>query len=169
MRRLVIALALIAAGCGSGSQVVPHHPPGAVARSPEAITARLVLPSRTIAAGSSMSGHLIVENDTGRAIRAWGCGALFVVALASRTYRPSIAWPACIQSFTIPAGRSRYRVTVEASYYQCSQGAPQGAIKACGPDGRMPPLPPGDYQAILFQLHHLVQTPPPVPVRVTPP
>src|SRR5258706_8681621 len=76
VRRLVITLALIAAGCGSGSQVVPHHLPGAVARSAETMTARLALPSRTIAAGSSTSGRLIVENDTGRAIRAWGCGAL---------------------------------------------------------------------------------------------
>jgi hypothetical protein len=34
------------------------------------------------------------------------------------------------------------------------------------PDGRPPPLPPGDYRAVLFQLGHLVQAPPAVQVRV---
>ncbi len=46
--------------------------------------------------------RLIVENDTGRAMHVWGCGALFVVALTSSTYQPAIAWPLCLQSFTIP-------------------------------------------------------------------
>jgi len=165
---LVIALALIAAGCGSGSQAAAHSLPGAVARPAKMMTARLVLPSRTLAAGSSMSGRLIVENNTGRAIRTWGCGTLFVVALTSSTYQPAIPWLACLQSFTIPAGRTTYRLTIAASYYQCPVRDPQGAIKACGPDGQMPPLPPGDYRAILFQPRHLVQAPAPVAVRVIP-
>src|SRR5262245_45694457 len=120
-----------------------------------------------MAAGSSMSGRLIVENSSGRAIHAWGCGTLFAVVLASRTYHPTVAWPACLQRLTIPIGRSSYRVTVEARYGQCGPGSSDSAIKACGPDGRMPPLPPGDYNAILFQAHDLVRAPPPVPVRVT--
>ncbi len=56
VRRLVVALALMAAGCGSGSLVAACSLPGAVARPAETMTARLVLPWRTIAAGSSMSG-----------------------------------------------------------------------------------------------------------------
>jgi hypothetical protein len=166
---LVIALALITAGCGTASQVVPDRPPGAGARSAEMMTARLVLPSQTMAAGSSMSGRLIVENGTGRAVRTGGCGTLFAVALASSTYQPTVVWPACLQYFTIPVGRSSYRVIVEARYGQCGPGSSYSAIKACGPDGRPPPLPPGDYHAILFQVHpHLVQAPPPILVRVTP-
>jgi len=116
-----------------------------------------------------MSGRLIVENNTGRAMRAWGCGTLFQVALTSRTYQPAIAWQLCAQSFTIQAGRSSYRVRVYASYSQCGRGFRQGASKACLPGGRPPPLPPGDYQAILFQVRHLIQAPPPVPVRVVQP
>jgi hypothetical protein len=87
------------------------------------MTARLVLPSQTIAAGSSMSGRVIVVNSSGRAIHAWGCGTPFAVALASRTYQPTLAWRLCLQRLTIPVGRSNYRVTVEARYGQCGPGS----------------------------------------------
>lgn len=115
-----------------------------------------------------MSGRVVVENNTGRAIHASGCLALFQVALVSGSYHPSVAWPLCLQPFTIPAGRSSYPVTVEASYSQCSQGRPQDGLKACLPGPRPPPLPPGDYRATLFQEGHLVPVPPAIPVRVTP-
>jgi hypothetical protein len=58
-------------------------------------------------------------------------------------------------------------VTVIASYLQCTKSRPANAIKACLPTGRTPPLRPGQYQAKLFQLGHLVPAPPAVPVRVT--
>jgi hypothetical protein len=114
-----------------------------------------------------MSGRLIVENGTGRAIHTMGCGTLFAVALASRTFQPTVGWLHCLQRFTIPVGRSSYRVTVEARYGQCGPGSSYSAIKTCGPDRRPPPLPPGDYHAILFQAGRLVQAPSPLPVRVT--
>ena len=90
-----------------------------------------------------MSGYVVVQNNIGRAIRVSGCVNLFQVLLTSSTYRPTAAWFTCLQRFTIPAGESRYSVTVWASYSQCSQGGPQHGLKACRPDGRMPPLPPG--------------------------
>ena len=162
MRALVIVLGLVAAGCSSSSATVPV--PGAV-RAPGPISARVVLPERAMTAGSSMSGHVVVENDTGRAIRTSGCLTLFQVALAGSSYHPAIAWPACLQSFTV--GQSSYPVTVAASYGRCSQGRPSDAIKACLPGGQMPSLPPGTYRAVLFQVRHLVPVPPPVTVRVT--
>ncbi len=166
MRALVIVLELVAAGCSSGSGAALPVP-GAV-RAPGPISARVVLPARTMTAGSSMSGHVVVENDTGRAIRASGCLTLFQVALASSSYHPAIAWLDCLQSFTIPAGQSSYPVTVAASYGQCGPGGPGDAVKACLPGGQMPSLPPGIYRAVLFQVRHLVPAPPPVTVRVTP-
>jgi hypothetical protein len=72
---------------------------------------------------------VVVENNTGRAIHVFGCGTLFQVALVSSTYRPAIAWPGCLQPFTIPVGESSYPVTVGARYSQCHQGrrkAPSG-------------------------------------------
>src|SRR6266567_4659725 len=159
MRALVIVLGLVAAGCSSSSATLPG--PGAV-RAAGPISARVVLPARTMTAGSSMSGHVVVENDTGRAIRASGCLTLFQVALAGSGYHPAIAWPACLQSFTIPAGQSSYPVTVAASYGQCSQGRPGDSVRACLPAGRPPALPPGIYRAVLFQVRRLIPVPRPV-------
>lgn len=116
-----------------------------------------------------MSGRVVVENNTGRAISVYGCVTLFQVVLVNSRYRPDVGWFTCLQKLTIPAGRSGYRVTVAASYSACSQGRPWGAVRACLPDGRPPPLPPGDYHAVLFQVRPLVPAPPAVTVRVTAP
>ena len=114
-----------------------------------------------------MAGDVLVDNDTRHAVHVAGCLTLFQVILTSSTYRPAVAWPACLQQFTIPAGQTgRYRVTLRASYSRCSQGRPQDGLKACLPGGRPPPLPHGIYYARLFQLRTLVQVPPAVTVRV---
>jgi hypothetical protein len=118
-------------------------------------------------AGASMAGHVLVDNTTGHAIHVSGCLSLFQVRLTSSTYRPAVAWAACLQPFTIPAGETRYPVTVRASYSQCSQGRPRHSLKACLPDERMPSLPPGGYHARLFQAGKLVRVPPAITVRVT--
>ncbi len=85
-----------------------------------------------------MSGRVVVENNTGRAIHASGCLTLFQVVLTSSKYHPAVAWPICLQPFTIPAGKSSYPATVEASYNQCSQGRPRGGLRACLPGPRPP-------------------------------
>ena len=173
VRSLLVVLALLLAGGSSGSHIAsttkPHTALTPAHRHlPRLMTARIVLPSQTMTAGSSMSGYVVVQNNIGRAIRVSGCVNLFQVLLTSSTYRPPVAWFTCLQRFTIPVGESRYPVTVWASYSQCSQGGPQHGLKACRPDGRMPPLPPGTYHAKLFQLHKLVRIPPALTVRVTP-
>jgi hypothetical protein len=114
-----------------------------------------------------MAGHVLVDNTTGQAIHVSGCLSLFQVLLTSSTYRPAVAWAACLQRFTIPAGQTRYRVTLWASDSQCSQARPRAGLRACLPGGHMPPLPPGTYHARLFQARKLVRVPPPVTVRVT--
>jgi len=116
-----------------------------------------------------MSGRVVVENTTGRAIFVSGCLGLFQVVLVNSAYRPAVGWLLCLQRFTIPAGQSAYPVTVAASYSTCSQGQPPGAARACLPGGHPPPLPPGVYHAVLFQARHLVPAPPAVTVRVTAP
>lgn len=162
VRALVIVLGLVAAGCSSSATM-----PGAVG-SPAPISARVVLPARTMTAGSSMAGHVVIENNTGRAIHTSGCLTLFQVALVSSSYHPTIAWLDCLRSFTIPVGQSSYPVTIAASYGRCSQGRPSDSIKSCLPNGHLPPLPPGIYRAVLFQVRHLVPAPSPVTIRVTP-
>jgi hypothetical protein len=136
--RWLAVLALLLAGCASGS---PASTP--VPSQTRALSARIVLPSDTMTAGTSMAGEVLVDNHTGHAIDVAGCLALFQVILTSSTYRPAVAWATRLQQLTIPAGQARYRVTLRASYSQCSQGHPQDDLKACLPGGRMPPLPPG--------------------------
>jgi len=119
--------------------------------------------------GSRMTGRVLVRNRTGHALHVKGCLSLFQVALASRTYHPAVAWPACLQRLTISAGRSSYRVQILATYLQCTQGPPQNGAPSCLPGGRMPPLPPGVYHTQLFQSLPLATAPPPIIVRVTAP
>jgi hypothetical protein len=171
VRALAIVLVLGLAGCSGGSQqdAAGSSAPAirAPVRSPAPISARLVPPARTMTAGSSMAGHVVIENNTGHAIHAFGCLTLFQVALVSGTYHPAIAWLDCLQPFTIPAGHSTYPVSVAASYSQCSQGRPSSAMKVCLPDGHPPPLPAGVYRAVLFQARHTFAAPPAIKVRVT--
>jgi hypothetical protein len=175
-------LALLLAACSSGSRTASRTPAGAVAqpaahphtrlapahrRSSASLPARVILPSRTMMAGSSLSGYVLVDNNTGHAVHTYGCGALFQVLLISSHYRTPVAWLTCLQPFVIPVGESRYPAPVRASYSECSQGRPQRGFRPCLPGGRPPPLPPGDYHAVLFQVHDLVRVPPATAVRVT--
>src|SRR6266568_2313690 len=183
VRSLIIVLALFVAACSSSSHISSRRPqtapaqpapkphttlPATPRRSSAPVFARVVLPSRIMTAGSSMSARVVVENNTGRAIHVSGCLTLFQVALASGKYQPAVAWPACAQAFTIPVGQSSYPVTVRASYLECSAGRRQGAVRACLPGRQPPPLPPGDYHARLFQLGNLVPVPPARTVRRPP-
>jgi hypothetical protein len=168
-RSLAVAFALmvLVAGCSIGS----HGParPGAVAasRPTPPLSAVVELPSRTMRAGSAMSARVIVDNHTGHAIAVSGCDRLFQVALVSADYHPAVAWASCLRHFTIRIGQSSYPATITASYTDCYQGQPQGDLRPCLPGGAMPPLPAGDYQALLFQASYAVPAPPPIPVRVT--
>jgi len=161
---LGLVLGFAAAGCSGGG--TPAVSASALSRSAASVSARLILPARTMTAGSRMSGQVVVENNTGRAIDAAGCLSLFQVALVGSSYDPPVAWFTCLQHFVIPAGRSSYRVTITASYGQCSQDRHSKSVR-CLPDGRPAPLPPGMYRAVLFQFRHLVPAPPPIAVRVT--
>jgi hypothetical protein len=163
MRKLsqVLAAALLAAVCAGCAQQAPAAPRGHAARPaasraaavavPAApVSLRLVLPARTITAGSSMTGHVIVQNNTGHAISVWGCGTLFQVALVSATYQPSVGWTTCAQKFIIKTGESSYGATLRAAYGSCSPGGAQGGLPACLPANRMPPVAAGKYQVELY-------------------
>jgi hypothetical protein len=165
---VLVTIAAAVAGCATG------HPAAQTATSPRAtasappVSVRLILPLRTMTAGSQMTAHVVVSNNTGHAIREPGCLSLFQVALTSSTYRPHVSWLACLQRLTIPAGRTSYTVKVQATYLQCGQGHAQPALKPCLPGKqKMPPLPPGRYKAKLFiQVRQLAPAPPAIPVRV---
>jgi hypothetical protein len=115
-----------------------------------------------------MQARVVVRNNTGRAISAYGCGGLFAIGLVNSTYQQEVAWPLCRQHFTIPTGQSTWQAFIEASYLGCVTGP--HSSRPCLPNGHPPPIPPGDYQAVVYQPPpgHIVPTPPAVMVRVTP-
>jgi hypothetical protein len=162
VRKFIVVLALLAAGCSGGGHTL------AVSRLPWVpLYAQLVLPSQTMRAGSSMPARVVVQNNTGRAISVYGCGTLFRIGLENSTFHdPAVAWPLCRQRLTIPTGQSVWRDIIFASYGGCSQD-PHG-FRPCV-DGHPPAIPPGDYQAMLLQSPpgHIVPEPPAVTVRVT--
>src|SRR5690242_13765813 len=143
---VLVTIAAAVAGCASS------HPAAQTAASPRAtastppVSVRLVLPSRTMTAGSQMTANVVLNNNTGHALHELGCLSLFQVALTSSTYHPDVSWLTCLQMLTIPAGKTSYTVKVQATYLSCSQGHTQPYLKPCLPgEHKMPPLPPGRY------------------------
>lgn len=171
MRRNVVLLAFLAAvtGCAGCVATQPAENPPHTTLPAAAVSIQLMLPSRTMTAGSQMAGHVLVDNRTGQAIREHGCHLLFTVALTSSTYQPDVTSALCAQIFTIPVGKSSYPVTVMASYLACNVGRSGGGLPACLPgEQRLPALPAGDYHAMLFfQVKQFAPAPPAIPVRVT--
>jgi hypothetical protein len=162
------------AGCASRPAAEPRQPAAQATRSTHPagqaapVSIKLTLVSRTVVAGGQIAGRVKVINNSGHAIHLAGCNALFTVALASHSYHPVIAVATCLQRLTIPAGTSRYRVQVLASYLSCSVRHATAGTPACLPGMRMPPLPPGSYRATLyFLVTRFAPAPAPIPVQVT--
>ena len=114
-----------------------------------------------------MLAHIVVDNRTGHAIHAKGCGQLFELALGSSSHPAGVGWPACLQLLTIAIGKSIYPETITASYGSCG-GTGIPPLPACLPRGGPPPLPAGEYRVVFFQSSNIVSAPAPIPVRVTP-
>jgi heat shock protein HslJ len=115
------------------------------------VSARIELPSNSMTAGSTMKGRIVVDNETGHVIPAAGCGSLFAVQLRNEGYEPEFGWTQCRMPLDIPTGVSTYPVVVLAS------------ILRVGAQG---PLPPGHYEATLYQSTHVVPDAVPVPIEV---
>jgi hypothetical protein len=167
MRVSVVLLALAVAGCTSGCHASGHASAAAPRYSPALVSVQVMVPSRTMEAGSSMLAHIVVDNRTGHAIHANGCGQLFELALGSDSYPAQAGWPACLQPLTIAAGKTSYPWTIRATYDECG-GTGNPPLPACLPGGGAPPLPTGMYRVVFFQSSNIVSAPAPIPVRVTP-
>jgi hypothetical protein len=162
VKRLVVLVALLLAGCNGGLASLPTSPPTST-RTIGLLSTRVTLSSRTMVAGSKITGHVIVRNNSGHALTVTGCGSLFQVALSNASVRDGTVWNLCAQELTIPVGISNYPVTFFVSYVGCNQVGPP---PLCG-KGNRAPLPPGRYQAKLYQHPSVVPTPPPIAVQVT--
>ncbi len=122
--------------------------------APAGSQARLPPPEGSLAASS------------GHGIRTSGCLYLFDIELVNDQVPAEVFWQDCYGSLpTIPAGVSTWDIPISASYKFCGMSSgPRRCVH-----GYPPPLPPGFYQATLFQVGSThFPAPATVGVRVTP-
>lgn len=132
------------------------------------LSGRIELAETTVEAGGTIEGRVVVNNNTGEPIIVVGCGSIFQVALANDEIEPMVGWNLCAQDITIPTGESTYPVSVRASYNTCLGESGESTIPMvpCLEDGLPPALPPGDYEARLYQGPEVVPEPSPIEIRV---
>jgi hypothetical protein len=142
--------------------------------SAETLTARIELDSDTVEAGGTLKGWLVIDNPTNETmqLREGGCTPKWQVALARPGQTPDAAFTMeCgAAPMTIPPGALRQPITIRAAYNGCTNAEPTDeAFPHCLADGGMPPLPIGDYEAVLATRGEVPQLelPDPVPVTVT--
>jgi hypothetical protein len=132
-----------------------------------ALTVRLVLPSRVYVAGTTVTARIDISNS-GPPVPFIDCPDPYEVVLSNSRIHQDAVWPACGQQDTIPSGDSVRTVAVLASYTTCAAASPSlPGMPPCLPDGKLPPLPAGTYQAEVIPVNNvLLPAPPPVTVQV---
>ena len=140
--------------------------------APRGLTDRLVLQQTRVTAGAPIKGTLVVTYRGHAPINLnRGCRPRYAVVVTNHRFPPEAAFPADCGTgpFIIKPGVNRLAITVVTTYGSCSQVASQATSRspAClhGRE-RMPPLPPGRYQAVLVGDGSL-PLPAPVPVPVS--
>lgn len=129
---------------------VPYSPP-----PPGALSTRIELPSRTLVAGSTVDGALVVSDHTDRSYNlTQGCRPYWAVGLQSATipFNPAVPAICGLAPFWIHPGDNRLPFTLIVRYQACSSGSQGTAgttLPPCGDAGALPPLPPGTYQVVL--------------------
>jgi hypothetical protein len=147
-----------------GGLFVPPTPPfggsgtsAATVHEVPALRVHLVLlAGHTLSAGASTSGYVMI-NNTGQAPISvtQGCGGKpdVAVVLSSRKVPQRAAFAAMrCSDVELTPGLHRYPIDIEASYQECAEAGGSGVgLPPClpAPDGGLPPLPAGRYQAVM--------------------
>jgi hypothetical protein len=194
MRRLVVPVAVavvaVMAGVSAGvlslpaasgqfalqplavtTTTVPNQTLGLLPASPQ-LTTRIVLSRTHVVEGSPIKGFVVVINR-GKLLKLWDhsgpleCTPGYAVTLTNRRFPPDAAFFAdCgTRPLVIPSGVTRLPVTVITTYQGCSPSNASKTIPKCLSGRRMPPLPAGQYRAVLVGLG--LRLPAPKAVSVT--
>jgi hypothetical protein len=174
MRRLVVpvAVVLVAVTAGVLSQpaasgqsalrslavtatTIPSKSLGLLPASPQ-LSTRIVLSRTHVVAGSLIKGFVVVTNR-GKPIKLWDhsgslkCRPGYAVVLTNDRIPPDIAWYLdCVpRPLLIPSGVTRLPVWVMTTYLQCWNTTAEKFVPKCLPGHRTPPLPAGQYKAVL--------------------
>ncbi len=136
---------------------------------PGSVTTRIEIPE-TIEAGQEFEAALVIDNSSGHelSILVNGCQPKWSIGLMNESHPADQAFAAnCSPSpFVAPIGRTRFAIKNQASASSCT---PNGAGDAATPkciNGGLPPLPPGEYQAVLTGSLPGIPNPAPVTIHV---
>ncbi|WP_206745033.1 hypothetical protein [Pseudofrankia sp. BMG5.36] len=134
------------------------------------------MPDAPIVQGTTVEARLEVTNHTGEprdlappgtCKQKWGLGLRGATAEAA----PYVTLLCERGPLVIPAGTTRFPLSIRASYTACSQSTPAPTANPssplCGPGNTMPLLPAGDYEARVYGLSGIPE-PAPVTVHLVP-
>jgi hypothetical protein len=146
---------------------------GATVHEVHALRVHLVLlAGNTLSAGASTSGYVVINNTAKAPISVTqGCGGKPDVAVVLSS--PKVPQTAAFAAVRCPdveltPGLHRYPIDIRASYQGCLGPGGSGAgLPSClpAPDGGLPPLPVGRYQAVMAT-DSSIPTAKPLPVTV---
>lgn len=145
---------------------------GATGSNAGRITDRLQLETTRAVAGTPIKGVFIVDNPNRSVNLNHRCRPGFAVTLTNATFPPGAAFdlPCDSEPFVLAHGTNRYPFTVSTDYPRCIQpgGGPITATSpACNGGNKIPPLPPGSYQAVFDNDGLTLPTPSRVAVTLT--
>lgn len=135
----------------------------------------VLLAGRTLSAGASTSGYVVIDNTTRAPIAVTqGCGGkpdIAVVLSSSKVPQAAVFAPVKCTDVELTPGLHRYPVDIRASYQGCiGPGGSGGGLPPClpAPENGPPPLPVGRYQAVMAT-DSSIPTAKPLPVTVVHP
>ncbi len=180
----VAILGLAACSTGHGTSTGPPSTasrptgsgPSTTITRPQRFSVRIELPTTSIVAGSTVTGHLVIVNNSGAPLRLLsggrqGCTPKWAVVLANRKFPAGFAFTSeCgAKPLVVRRGMNRFPFELRASYSHCGGTGVQGAVKpACLPPPIvLPPLPADEYHAVFGGSLPGLPKPASVPVRVT--
>jgi hypothetical protein len=136
--------------------------------NPGGVTARIEVPE-TIVSGTQAEAALVIDNNTGADITIPGCGPMWAIALTNASHAPDrvFALP-CLAPLVVRLGQTRLPSVLMASFATCTNGPSNGDTTPTCVNAGPPPLPPGEYTAVLVGLgtEPLPGIPNPAPVTV---
>ena len=180
----LLAVLLFLGACSSGvtRSATPTSTRGASTSNPSRPTrpqpfvVRIELPSGVMVGGSRLTGHLVVENNTGATLNLLsggktGCTPKWTVSLSNDKIPPVEAFTTeCgARPLAIKPGENRFSFILLATYSHCGGIGVNVPLKpACaGSPPTPPPLPADQYRATFTGELPGLPKPTSVPMRVT--
>ena len=134
---------------------IPNQSLGPLPASPQ-LSTRIVLSRTHVVAGAPIKGFVVVTNR-GKPLKLWDrsgpleCRPGYAVVLTNKRFPPQAQFFfSCeLRPLVIPSGVTRLPVTVITTYDGCGIYTATKSQPGCFPGFQMPPLPAGQYRAVL--------------------